>query len=1402
MIDTPVPVAAIDEVRAGAPIAEVRLTVGDRRVAYDVVRVEVPGGGSVREVHIDVDVIQTDLMSIQGENAFAVGWSGYEQLADSLVNRGYRLPSGDQLRLRLTRGEHGDQAHAVFVLSERDLVDISRDAAEFEPDVRRLGNWLGEVLGLGGPVGELLTHSQLALLDSRPEELSSSSFAGRPDTGGRIWLSGFDSIDRGRRFRPEDVVSTTLHDGEGKEFGVSFWTHPREQAVVAAWSRKRTAEGALFGAVEPGERSADPKNSAEQLMLEWPWLRRGFAVVTHSTEREMDVKVSGMGIVRIDGDTLGVLMNELAVFRRVRGSDVPVALIACNADMGSADRFPAQEFQRKIGGVVYSSTGPIAISDVHSVQTVIKDGGHWNVIGGPTPEHDEATVRELVAVLLRGGFRYAAAVRVPGSGRISLSDRAATAELAGTLMAELRTRTRDGGGLDVVDLYRRVEAEHTRPDLVIKAVISALAMSEPQVSEGAGVPSALSGDHLTASHEDGFVTASSSSASRPVSMADIDDVRRFAPVNRFSLRVGDETVSYNVIRVKVRGRWVRELNLTVDVTQPAFRSERDESSYDRVWIQYDRVADSWVNRGERLPSGDELVLRLTLLNRSNADATFTPSAADLAELARQGDVGFRSDYRAFGTWLGKVLGLDGPVVDKRLTRSQLALLDGRPKNLQSLSSAPGGGSRGSVSGLDLVRRERRFTLQDVTWAPLHDRGGKVVGVTFTEDRRERDADVAWARNRTDETLLYSVGDTPSLVVKTEWLKRGAISIVHSNEENILMIAHGENMYMVGGMFGRLLKEIEVFQRLRGTGPDRLPVVMLACMAGQEIADHLQREVGGTVYSTTTKTRVYASQEFPTQVRDGGHWNVFGGPTPEHDAATVRELVAVLMQPNFRYVDAPRVPGATRILLSERAATLELVRSILWKVRQGVAGDGYLDFKYLNEKFRDAHERPDLMVEVVLATLAMDGHNRVLAVSDRYYDGRKWRRVDLTSEARARFTVTGNARWDTKNRRVVRPVRLVPLDRTAPLWDLREEIKNEEVFSFRDDQLDFRPNDHRDGLDKIGQWLAHLADELHHDDMSMPVVRIVGWGHAPYGNRVLAKQEGVRRANSVREAVLEQVRAALNNMVGVRITAEDIVPSSAVSGESTSAKSTVMISVRVKAGGGGMGVASGSRVLVRGPRGDGGFHPASTRLAVPSLPLVSSGGPERVGGPRVVLDAPVSQQKIDGVRGAASVDEVRSTVGVASEPDQAAAQVEMLDVINGAVPDGLTRGLLLSGVGWARSQLELHGLTELYFAKRLVPQASGGAMGDLVLLVAQKYQDGGETAATEFLPRVLAAVDLLDRAELIDDLLSGIGAVADKRAMLADRLMEVVTLLAEGQTAAAESRVAELARRHQMQTSVT
>jgi hypothetical protein len=128
---------------------------------------------------------------------------------------------------------------------------------------------------------------------------------------------------------------------------------------------------------------------------------------------------------------------------------------------------------------------------------------------------------------------------------------------------------------------------------------------------------------------------------------------------------------------------------------------------------------------------------------------------------------------------------------------------------------------------------------------------------------------------------------------------------------------------------------------------------------------------------------------------------------------------------------------------------------------------------------------------------------------------------------------------------------------------------------------------------------------------------------------------------------------------------------------------------------------------------------------------------------------------------------------------------MLAVLGSAVPDPFAPGNLWTAVSWASNQFELHGLLGLFFAKQLRPESSGGAMGDLVLLVARKYRDSGEDAATDFLKLVVEAVGRADHDGTIDDIL-----IADRRAELAIRLNEVVARLAHEKAGETERRVLE------------
>jgi hypothetical protein len=158
-------------------------------------------------------------------------------------------------------------------------------------------------------------------------------------------------------------------------------------------------------------------------------------------------------------------------------------------------------------------------------------------------------------------------------------------------------------------------------------------------------------------------------------------------------------------------------------------------------------------------------------------------------------------------------------------------------------------------------------------------------------------------------------------------------------------------------------------------------MLLACEAGARtgpggLAHDLQKALGQkdfsdrTIAGSTIMRFGHRNGDRFTALESGGHFNVFGQPLPEHEAATVDELATALRR-GHKYAGHNRVDLDGRIPLSDRAGTLAMTKSILDAVVAKLPGNGgHLD---LGDVHRQAanHQRPDIVAATVLAHITAD-----------------------------------------------------------------------------------------------------------------------------------------------------------------------------------------------------------------------------------------------------------------------------------------------------------------------------------------------------------------------------------------------------------------------------------------------
>jgi hypothetical protein len=448
-----IPLEEIDSVRPGAPVNRVR-----GPIEYDVRRMEVGLGRWVQEATIRLHMYDEHGVSTQGD--LNRTFQDLLQGVEDRFNQAYLMPVGDQFRLNVVLV--GDQADAHAVLGV--------DATDEQPWT--LADRVGGLLGL--PPHDGMTSDHLAELESRHGTLHDAPYVEDRDHG-HSWQAGTDLLGRDRVFHAGEVTSKPLVDRQGRPFGTTFVQTRREQAHDAGWASGERRDRSMLFQTEVEDSSKI--DHAGSLDVPTPWTADEAAVVAvHSNGAAARLQVMSIGDVQVSGRTLAHVAARTEGFREgIADGRRTTTLLACYSGAGPLGR-GMHEALRQLDQAdrVFAPTTKLMAVDLtatirggHTAVTTIDDGGHWNVFGETTPEHDSAVAHEL-ATAARQDWIYGDHNAV-GGARVPLADRKRTLALVRHIISAIEG---DGRGLDPAarDLLGRLAQGHERPDIVSAAV--------------------------------------------------------------------------------------------------------------------------------------------------------------------------------------------------------------------------------------------------------------------------------------------------------------------------------------------------------------------------------------------------------------------------------------------------------------------------------------------------------------------------------------------------------------------------------------------------------------------------------------------------------------------------------------------------------------------------------------------------------------------------------------------------------------------------------------------------------------------------------------------------------------------------------------------------------------------
>ncbi|WP_346137101.1 hypothetical protein [Lentzea roselyniae] len=490
----PVAETVVDALRLYAPVNEIRYQESEDRgrVSHVVRRIEVEPGKWVREFTLKI------YLSFSEDTSHQVAvdlWRTLLTAGNTFVNRGFRLPvSGDELRLQIVRADVPADADFSLTVDTPESPEPSSRVRWRSDDSNsalalRLLDLLGVRAGSATPVEEGLrfglTRGDLQGLElQRPDSgWRNLAYADIPSHTGEVFVNAADYSGRARKVLPQQVVSKVLWVN-GQVVGANFTgvTHPVRSAAWAASSQRASTVFLREMSQASGPREKDYGGRILPIMVPGLDSTTARVLTWHATPHLGAFYAMGIGDVVLDGAAGARTAQAVGVLQDQPEGGL-VLLIACSAGGLREEGGFAFDFEAALANVgrhrrvVASSTEMSAVSG-HRPTLLIRDGGHLRTFGATTVEDDDAVVVELVGAVL-ADWRYAAAEQRSGGEKVSLDDRAATLELIRELVADLRTSvgTRDGD-LDLTRLHEMAGRWHSRPDVVVAAVL-AYAASAP-----------------------------------------------------------------------------------------------------------------------------------------------------------------------------------------------------------------------------------------------------------------------------------------------------------------------------------------------------------------------------------------------------------------------------------------------------------------------------------------------------------------------------------------------------------------------------------------------------------------------------------------------------------------------------------------------------------------------------------------------------------------------------------------------------------------------------------------------------------------------------------------------------------------------------------------------------------
>ncbi|MEU3649879.1 hypothetical protein AB0E59_41370 [Lentzea sp. NPDC034063] len=493
----------------------------------------------------------------------------------------------------------------------------------------------------------------------------------------------------------------------------------------------------------------------------------------------------------------------------------------------------------------------------------------------------------------------------------------------------------------------------------------------------------------------------------------------------------------------------------------------------------------------------------------------------------------------------------------------------------NVSLVPTGDRRGSAQGPTYSREP------EPNYRPLLDRRGVVIGVSFMTGQELARAQ-QWARSEVADrnTSLLVDTDYGSFAamspaerqrhireVKGPWTgdtgRRKTFFVDVHGDGSLASVTYSDGSVrrLTGRQLARLIRDLRVFRESWTYSS----VTLISCAVSSTPGDNalalgfyegILSSVSLVVHAPTGpivpvgNTYTIDGMGHRTAIFDRGVWTTVGN-------AQVR-LGKVMRQMG---VDSSRPLSHDLEFGGDEWIASVASHADRWVkfLADGVERDGTLDLVGVTSALPFSPNAADFVWLAALYSLADSPlAARVTRVIDAERRRGAWYGLNPPKDARSRYVVTGKAEWDQTAGVLVRPARLVPVAAYEhPRTSGTEVVSDLVLFEHKKGEIDLNSTS-LEPFRQLARKVAELAFEHHIDNVSLPVLDVVGYGRGKLLMAGAGREKGLERGTFAANFLRDQVTAHLHQIGGQNLLNEievgRIVPVPAAGGHLTGPKS--------------------------------------------------------------------------------------------------------------------------------------------------------------------------------------------------------------------------------------------------------